>query len=285
MKIIVTGARGQLGFDCVRELAGRGFKDIIAIDKDELDITDKNAVYTFITHNKPDVIMHNAAWTAVDKAEECPNIAKSINVDGTRYLAEAAEKVGAKLLCISTDYVFPGIGNKFYEVFDEAKPLSVYGQTKYDSEQVAKICSKLFIVRISWAFGINGDNFVKTMIKLGREHCELSVVCDQIGSPTYTYDLAKLLCDMIETNKYGIYHATNEGVCSWAEFAKKIFEFAKMDVKVNPITTDEYLKSRPQQARRPLNSRLSKKSLDEAGFNRLPSWEDAVKRFLKELNV
>ena len=285
MKILVTGVKGQLGFDCVRELKTRGYTDILAIDKEELDITDECNVHNFIKSYKPDVIMHNAAWTAVDKAEECPDLVKSINVNGTKYIAEAAEAVGAKLVYISTDYVFPGDGDEFYEIDDRPGPKSVYGKTKLDGEYAAKACSRLYIVRISWVFGINGNNFVKTMLKLGENHSELSIVNDQIGSPTYTYDLAKLLCDMIETDKYGVYHATNEGVCSWAEFATEIFKQSKMDVTVHPITTKEYFKNKPIQAIRPLNSRLSKKSLDDYGFNRLPQWKDALTRYLKELRV
>ena len=285
MKVIVTGVKGQLGFDCVNELKKRGYSDIIGIDKEDLDITDEKAVHAFVLENSPDVIMHNAAWTAVDKAEECPELVRKINVDGTRYLAEAAEQVGAKLVCISTDYVFPGNGNKPFEVNDEKGPLNIYGSSKLDGEKAARKCSRTFIVRISWVFGLNGNNFVKTMLKLGETHKELTVVCDQIGSPTYTRDLAKLLCDMIETEKYGTYHATNEGLCSWAEFAQEIFKQAKMDVVVHPITTEEYLKTKPQQAKRPLNSRLSKKSLDDAGFNRLPTWQDALARYLKELGL
>ena len=284
MRIVVTGVKGQLGFDCVRELKERGYKDVIGIDIEDLDLTDEKRVREFILDKKPDVIMHNAAWTAVDKAEECIDLVKRVNVDAVRYLASAANEVGAKMIYISTDYVFPGSGEKFYEIDDPTGPISVYGQTKLDGEKAAQeACKKLFIVRISWVFGINGNNFVKTMLKLGESHKELTIVSDQIGSPTYTYDLSKLLCDMIETEKYGVYHATNEGICSWAEFAKEIFALANMDVKVNPITTEEYFKNKPIQAKRPLNSRLSKKSLDEAGFNRLPTWQDALKRYIKEL--
>ena len=285
MRILVTGVKGQLGFDCVRVLKERGYKDILGIDIDDLDITNEKDVIDFVNRYKPDVIMHNAAFTAVDKAEENVELAKKVNVLGTKYLAEAAESVGAKMVYISTDYVFPGVRENFYEVNDKTGPLGVYGQTKLDGEKAAKECSKLFIVRISWVFGVNGNNFVKTMLKLGQDKKELSIVCDQIGSPTYTYDLAKLLCDMIETNKYGTYHATNEGICSWAEFAQEIFKLAHLDVKVNPITTEDYLKIKPNQAKRPLNSRLSKKSLDDNGFNRLPTWQNALKRYLKELGV
>lgn len=282
MKILVTGVAGQLGYDIMRELAERGYSDVMGIDKDELDITDEAAVHKFIEDYKPDVIMHNAAWTAVDKAEEMQELCKKVNVNGTQYIAETAEKIGAKLVYISTDYVFDGKGERYFEVDDNKAPLSYYGKTKYEGELEAQKCSKSFIVRISWVFGVNGNNFIKTMLRLAETKTELSVVCDQIGSPTYTYDLSKLLCDMIETEKYGIYHATNEGICSWSDFAKKIFEIAGIKtMTVNPVTTADYQKLVPQQAVRPLNSRMSKKSLDEAGFSRLPTWEDATERFIK----
>ena len=282
MKILVTGVAGQLGYDIMRELAERGYSDVMGIDKDELDITDEAAVHKFIEDYKPDIIMHNAAWTAVDKAEEMQELCKKVNVNGTQYIAETAEKIGAKLVYISTDYVFDGKGERYFEVDDNKAPLSYYGKTKYEGELEAQKCSKSFIVRISWVFGVNGNNFIKTMLRLAETKTELSVVCDQIGSPTYTYDLSKLLCDMIETEKYGIYHATNEGICSWSDFAKKIFEIAGIKtMTVNPVTTADYQKLVPQQAVRPLNSRMSKKSLDEAGFSRLPTWEDATERFIK----
>ena len=277
MKILVTGVKGQLGFDICRELAERGYTDVLGIDKDDLDITNEVAVKEFVKNYNPDVIMHNAAWTAVDVAEDNQEACYSVNVLGTRYLAESAEEVGAKIVYISTDYVFNGEGEEYFEVDSPKQPLSVYGMTKYQGELEVKRCSKHFIVRISWVFGINGKNFVKTMLTLAETKTELNVVADQIGSPTYTYDLSKLLCDMIETEKYGEYHATNEGICSWCDFAKKIFEIAGKDMKVNAVTSAEY----PAKAHRPSNSRLSKKSLDAAGFNRLPSWEDAVSRYIK----
>ena len=281
MRILVTGVKGQLGYDICRELNERGYDDVLGIDKDDLDITDEAAVKKFVEEYKPAVIMHNAAWTAVDAAEDNSEACYKVNVLGTRYLAEAAEAVSAKIVYISTDYVFDGEGENYFEVDDKKAPLSVYGKTKYEGELEAKKCSKHFIVRISWVFGVNGKNFVKTMLTLAETKTELNVVADQIGSPTYTYDLSKLLCDMIETEKYGEYHATNEGICSWCDFAKKIFEIAGVDMKVNAVTSDQY----PAKAHRPSNSRLSKKSLDAAGFNRLPSWEDAVARYIKnELN-
>ncbi len=278
MKILVTGVAGQLGYDICRELKERGYIDVLGIDREELDITDNQAVEKFILDYKPDVVMHNAAWTAVDKAEDMEEVCYNVNVLGTKYIAEATQKVGAKFVYISTDYVFNGEGENFFEVNDKKTPLSVYGKTKYQGEIEAQKCKKHFIVRISWVFGVNGNNFVKTMLKIAETKTELNVVCDQIGSPTYTYDLSKLLCDMIETEKYGVYHATNEGVCSWYEFAKAIFEVAGIDMKVNPVTTAEYGVSK---AKRPLNSRLSKKSLDCAGFNRLPNWRDALNRYIK----
>lgn len=285
LKIIVTGAKGQLGYDCVRELKERGYKNVVAIDKDELDITIQNDVNRLILEYKPDIILHNAAWTAVDKAEEMKEECYAVNAMGTKYIAEACHKVGAKLIYISTDYVFDGQGEKFFETDDPKLGLSVYGKTKAIGEDfVTSIMKKYFIIRISWVFGINGNNFIKTMLKLsdsGKK--EIFVVNDQIGSPTYTYDLSKLMCDMMETDKYGIYHATNEGICSWAELACFIFKESQRDTKVIPITTEEYRKLVLNQAKRPLNSRLSKKSLDEAGFKRLPQWKEAVSEYLKRL--
>lgn len=285
MKILVTGVKGQLGYDVCRELGERGYSEVLGIDKDDLDITDENAVNKFITDYNPNVIVHCAAWTAVDKAEEMQDDCYKVNALGTRYIAETAKKIGAKLVYISTDYVFSGDGEKFFETDDKISPLSVYGKTKYEGELEAKTCEKYFIIRTSWVFGINGNNFIKTMLKLAESKTELSVVCDQIGSPTYTYDLSKLICDMIVTEKYGTYHATNEDICSWYDFTNKIYEYAGIKtVKVNPVTTEQYQKLIPQQAKRPLNSRLSKSSLDVAGFKRLPKWQDALKRFLRELS-
>lgn len=287
MRILVTGVKGQLGYDCVRELKERGYQNVLGIDREALDITKEEDVHKFICEYKPDVIMHNAAWTAVDKAEQEKDAVYAVNSLGTKYIADAAKLVNAKMVYISTDYVFEGIGNEAYEVDSPKKGLSVYGVTKSKGEDfVRETLTKYFIVRISWVFGINGNNFVKTMLKLatmGKK--ELNVVSDQIGSVTYTYDLSKLLCDMIETDKYGVYHATNEGFISWYDFAKKIFELANVDMKVNPVTTEEYKKLVPQQASRPLNSRLSKKSLVDAGFKLLPNWEDALARYIKELKT
>ncbi len=285
-KILVTGINGQLGYDCLRELKERGYTNVVGADIEALDITDKNAVDVFISSCKPDVVMHNAAWTAVDKAEQFPEQVYEVNALGTKYIAEACKTVGAKLVYISTDYVFDGKGEGLYEVDDKRNGLSVYGKTKAEGEDfVTQILDKYFIVRISWVFGKNGNNFVKTMLRLAQMgKTELNVVNDQIGSPTYTRDLAALLCDMIQTEKYGVYHATNEGVCSWYDFATEIFKQAGLNVRVNAVSTAEYLKSVAQQAERPLNSRLSKKSLEEAGFKKLPDWQSALKRYLTELN-
>ena len=284
-KILVTGVKGQLGYDCVRELKERGYQEVLGVDIEDLDITNEQAVFDFIESYHPDIVMHNAAWTAVDKAEEFPQKVYEVNALGAKYIADACKKVDAKLVYISTDYVFDGKGSNAFEVNDPKAGLSVYGKTKAQGEDfVTAILDKFFIVRISWVFGVNGNNFVKTMLRLaqmGKQ--ELNVVCDQIGSVTYTYDLSKLLCNMIETEKYGIYHATNEGFISWYDFAVEIFHQMNLKVIVHPVTTEEYLKLIPQQAKRPLNSRMSKKSLKEAGFELLPTWKDALTRYLKEL--
>lgn len=283
-KILVTGVKGQLGFDVVRELRERGYKNVLGIDKEELDITDEKAVRKFILEYRPEVVFHNAAWTAVDKAEQMPEAVYSVNALGPKYIALACREIGAKMMYISTDYVFEGSGERFYQVSDPKRGLSVYGKTKSQGEDfVTSILDEYFIIRISWVFGLNGNNFIKTMLKLGKSRDKLSIVSDQVGSPTYTYDLSKLMCDMMNTEKYGIYHATNEGVCSWAEFASYIFKVAKLDVEVTPVTTAEYKKMVPSQADRPLNSRMSKSSLTDNGFARLPSWQDATERYIKLL--
>ena len=285
-RILVTGVKGQLGYDCLRELAKRGYTNVLGIDKDELDITSEEDVNKFIDEYKPDIVLHNAAWTAVDKAEEMQDLVYQVNALGPKYIAEACKRNHAKMIYISTDYVFDGKGDKFFEVDDEKGGLSIYGKTKLAGEEfVSSILKEYFIIRVSWVFGVNGNNFIKTMLKLANiGKTELNVVCDQIGSPTYTVDLAKLMCDMMETEKYGIYHATNEGICSWAEFASYIFKVSNKYVKVNFVTTEEYKKLVPNQANRPLNSRLSKKKLTDNGFELLPTWQDAVGRYLKELD-
>lgn len=289
-RILVTGVKGQLGFDLVRELTKRGYSNVLGIDIEQLDITDCKAVDKFISDYNPKVVMHNAAWTAVDKAEQFPDKVYAVNALGPKYIAQACKKVGATMVYISTDYVFDGKGETPFEVNSPKNGLSIYGKTKSQGEDfVQQNLDKYFIVRISWVFGINGNNYVKTMLKLAETHPELNIVCDQIGSPTYTEDLSRLLADMIETNKYGVYHATNEGFCSWADFSRYIFECAGKDIKVNPVTTATYRKMNPNQADRPLNSRMSKQSLVDAGFKLLPSWKDATKRFveilLKETNA
>ena len=280
MKVLVTGTKGQLGFDVCNELTRRGIENQ-GIDRDECDITNKQAVLDYIYNYAPDVVVHCAAYTAVDRAESEEHVCRRVNRDGTEYIALACKTINAKMVYISTDYVFNGKGDKFFEVDDETGPLNIYGLTKLEGEeQVRKILEKYFIVRISWVFGVNGNNFINTMLRLSGGNKELQIVADQIGSPTFTYDLAPLICDMIETEKYGTYHATNEGECSWAEFAEHIFKVAGQNVLVHHITTEEY----PTKAVRPKNSRLSKKSLDEAGFRRLPDWKDAVERYIKQYN-
>lgn len=279
MKILITGVKGQLGYDTFFELESRGYSQALGIDFDALDITDSKKVYDFVYGYKPDVIMHNAAYTAVDRAEDEKKTCYEVNVIGTRNLLDCAKQLNCKFLFISTDYVFDGQTDKIYEIDSMKNPQSVYGISKSHAEDLVKLYKNHYIVRIAWAFGLNGNNFVKTMLRLGKEKTEINVVSDQFGSPTYTHDLAKLLCDMVETKKYGTYHATNEGFCSWYEFAVQIFKFTNNPIKVIPVSSDMY----PTKARRPANSRMSKKSLIEHGFNLLPSWQDALKRYLIEL--
>lgn len=277
--ILVTGVNGQLGYDVIRVLNERGI-ECIGVGRNDFDVTDEMAVKNYISRLKPEAVIHCAAYTAVDKAEDEVELCEKVNANGTKFIAEACRNIEAKMLYISTDYVFPGNGDKPYETDDATGPLGVYGKTKLDGEKaVINTIDKYFIVRISWVFGKNGKNFVKTMLNIGKDKESVNVVCDQIGSPTYTCDLAQLICDMIKTNRYGIYHASNEGFCSWADFAEEIFKCAGYKTNVNHISTSEY----PTKAVRPLNSRLSKKSLDNAGFKRLPHWKDAVKRYIDEI--
>ena len=281
MRILVTGVKGQLGYDVCKVLTARGI-DHRGVDIEEFDITDAEAVESYLKVYAPDGVIHCSAWTAVDKAEDEPEKVALVNTQGPRNIARVCREMGAKMLYISTDYVFPGDGDRFYEPEDPTGPLGVYGATKLGGERaVEELLDRYFIVRISWVFGKNGSNFVKTMLRLAETRSELNVVCDQIGSPTYTADLAPLLCDIIATKKYGVYHATNEGVCSWAQFAAEIFRQAGKDVKVNPIPTSSY----PTRAVRPLNSRMSKDKLEAAGFHRLPRWEDALARYLAEIQT
>ena len=279
MRVLVTGVKGQLGHDVMDELAAKGIEGI-GVDVEEMDITDAAACEKVITEAKPDAVIHCAAYTAVDAAEDNVELCRKVNAEGTRNIAKVCKSLDIKMMYISTDYVFNGEGQRPWEPDDHREPLNVYGLTKYEGEiAVEQNLDKYFIVRIAWVFGINGKNFIKTMLRLGKERGAVSVVDDQIGSPTYTYDLARLLVDMIQTDKYGRYHATNEGLCSWYEFAKEIFRQAGMDVPVTPVSSDAF----PAKATRPSNSRLNKDKLSENGFERLPAWQDALGRFLKEI--
>ena len=280
LKVLVTGVKGQLGHDVMDELALRGIEGF-GVDVEEMDITDRTACETVISQEKPDAVIHCAAYTAVDAAEDNLELCRKINAEGTRNIARVCKAMDIKMMYISTDYVFNGGGERPWEPDDHREPLNVYGLTKYEGEiAVEQNVQKYFIVRIAWVFGVNGKNFIKTMLRLGKEKGAVSVVNDQIGSPTYTYDLARLLVDMIQTDKYGRYHATNEGLCSWYEFACEIFRQAGMDeVKVTPVDSDGF----PAKAKRPSNSRMSKEKLTENGFERLPSWQNALERYLKAL--
>lgn len=304
MKVFVTGVAGQLGHDVMNELAKRGYEGIGTDLKEtysgvqdgspvttmpyvSLDITDAKAVEKTITGVNPDVIVHCAAWTAVDAAEDedKKGLVHKINVEGTQNIANVAKKIDAKMVYISTDYVFNGQGETPWDPdCKDYAPLSVYGETKLGGEQaVSNTLDKYFIVRIAWVFGLNGNNFIKTMLRVGKTHDQVTVVSDQIGTPTYTLDLSRLLVDMIETDKYGYYHATNEGgFISWYEFTKEIYRQAGYSTKVLPVTTEEYGISK---AARPFNSRLDKSKLVKNGFTPLPTWQDALSRYLKELNM
>lgn len=292
MKVFVTGVNGQLGHDVMNELNKRGY-DAVGTDVGSgyyasyvpLDITDKEAVLTTITEIKPDAVIHCAAWTAVDMAEDDDKVDKvrAVNAGGTQNIADACKAIGCKMLYLSTDYVFDGQGTEPWKPdCKDYKPLNVYGQTKLEGElAVSRTLEKYFIVRIAWVFGLNGKNFIKTMINVGKTHDEVRVVNDQIGTPTYTFDLARLLVDMVETEKYGYYHATNEGgYISWYDFCKEIYRQAGVNTKVIPVTTAEYGLSK---AVRPFNSRLDKSKLAENDFTPLPDWKDAVSRYLKEI--
>ena len=300
MKFFITGVGGQLGHDVMNELLKRGHEGVgsdiqenysgvadgSAVTKARymaLDITDKDAVEKVITEINPDAVIHCAAWTAVDMAEDDDKVAKvrAINAGGTQNIADICKKLDCKMTYISTDYVFNGQGTEPWQPdCKDYKPLNVYGQTKLEGElAVSQTLEKYFIVRIAWVFGLNGKNFIKTMLNVGKTHNTVRVVNDQIGTPTYTYDLARLLVDMNETEKYGYYHATNEGICSWYEFACAIFKEAGIDMKVLPVSSEEY----GAKAKRPANSRMSKEKLTENGFDRLPAWQDALKRYIAVL--
>lgn len=277
--ILVTGANGQLGSDVCKILKSEN-RDFIPTDVDTLDITDKSEVEAFFEAHKINCVIHCAAYTAVDRAEDEKEKCFSVNEKGTLNLARCAEKSEAKMLYVSTDYVFKGEGSSPFNVDDEKGPLNVYGKSKLAGERaVFENCKKFFIVRTSWVFGERNTNFIATMLKLSENHDEVNVVCDQVGSPTYAKHLAGLLCEMVKSENYGIYHATNEGFCSWAELATEVFRIAKKSAKVNFVPSSAY----KTKAERPLNSRLSKESLDKGGFERLPFWKDAVEEYLKNI--
>lgn len=280
MSVLVTGAKGQIGYEMVKLLMLRGI-ECNGVDIEDFDITNKQQALTVITAYKPDTIIHCAAYTDVDQAEDCRELCYSVNVAGTGNVAEICKEINAKMIYLSTDYVFDGNGEEAFEVAALKKPINFYGYTKYMGEKaVQRNLAKYFIVRTSWVFGLPGDNFVKTILRLGREKQALSVVSDQIGSPTYTFDLVKILADMAQSEEYGVYHATNEGYCSRYEFAEAIIKTAGLNCEIIPITTAQYKTS----AKRPHNSKLSKASLDEAGFERLPSWDESLNRFIAFYN-
>lgn len=292
MRVLVTGVKGQLGHDVVNEMEKRGLTPV-GVDLAEMDITDKEACDRVITEANVEAVIHCAAYTAVDAAEDNVDVCMKVNAGGTRNIAEVCKKLGIKMMYISTDYVFDGQGTRPWEPDDERHPLNVYGQSKYEGElAVEELVEKFFTVRIAWVFGVNGKNFIKTMLNVGKTHDKLTVVNDQIGTPTYTFDLARLLVDMIETDKYGYYHATNEGgYISWYDFTKEIFrqavelghnEYSEERLSVAPVTTAEYGVSK---AARPFNSRLDKSKLVENGFTPLPTWQDALSRYLKEIKA
>lgn len=280
MKVLITGANGQLGYDISKELKSRNI-DTVETDIKDFDLTDERETLSYIKKSNPDVVVHCAAYTAVDNAEDEEKQCMLVNGKGTKNVAKSCEEISAKMVYISTDYVFDGAGEVGYETNHQTGPLNVYGKSKLEGENAVKsICSKYFIVRTSWVFGLNGNNFVTTMIKLAKDRDSIRVVDDQVGSPTYTKDLTRLICNMIQTDKYGVYHATNEGVCTFADFAKEIIRQSGVECVVNSITTEEF----GAKAKRPKNSRLSKQCLLDNGFEKLPHWEDALKRFIKELN-
>lgn len=279
MKLLVTGVKGQLGYDVVKEAEKRKIQ-AVGVDIEEMDITNADQVASVIKEGGYDAVVHCAAWTAVDKAEDMPEVCRKVNAEGTQNIADVCKALDIPVMYFSTDYVFDGKGEAPWKEYDERHPLNVYGQTKYEGELAVEQLAKHFIIRIAWVFGKNGNNFIKTMLRLGKQHGKVSVVDDQIGSPTYTYDLAKLVVDMIQTKEYGTYHATNEGICSWYEFACEIFQQAGMsDVEVTPVDSSAF----PAKATRPNNSRMNKSELDDHGFQRLPSWQDALSRYLKEI--
>ena len=283
MKILVTGVKGQLGFDVVNEAEKRGI-EAVGVDIDEMDVTNKEQVEQVIKAGNYDAVVHCAAWTAVDKGEE-PELfekVRAVNALGTKYINDVCKELDIPIMYFSTDYVFNGEGETPWNEYDEFEPLNVYGITKGEGEKYVIENPKHFIIRIAWVFGKNGNNFIKTMLRLGKERGAVSVVNDQIGLPTYTYDLARLVVDMIETVEYGTYHATNSGdFISWYDFAKEIFKQAGMDVEVTPVDSSQF----PAKAKRPHNSRMNQTELDKHGFTRLPDWKDALNRYLKVIEV
>ena len=295
MKVLVTGVNGQLGYDVVKELKKRGHNPV-GVDREQMDLTVPSQIKECIQKVNPEAIIHCAAYTAVDAAEDNEELCRQVNAYATRDIAQCAKKLDIPMIYISTDYVFNGEkgledrnsqevdASRYLEYVesDKTNPQNIYGQTKLEGElYVKELLDKYYIVRISWVFGENGNNFIDTMIRLSKDREELNVIYDQIGSPTYTKDLAPILIDMMETDKYGIYHATNEGFCSWYDFAKEIFKVAKVNINVNPILTSQY----PTKAKRPMNSKISKSKLKERGFNELPNWKDAVKNYLQVSNI
>lgn len=280
-RIFVTGAKGQLGHDIMLELAKRNI-DCVGVDIEEMDITDPEAVRNVIAEASPDAVIHCAAWTAVDAAEDNEEKCRQVNAFGTENIAKVCRELMIPMMYFSTDYVFNGEGDRPWEPDDKAEPLNVYGQTKYEGEEAVRkyVPDRHFIVRIQWVYGKNGKNFVKTMLKLSETHDRLTVVDDQVGSPTYTPDIARIAVDMILSDKYGTYHVANAGLCSWYEFAKEIFRLAGKDVEVVPVDSSQY----PAKAKRPHNSRMNLSKLKEEGFTELPSWQDALERYLEEIN-
>ncbi len=279
MKVLVTGAKGQLGQDILCLLEDQPW-EVFGFGREELDITNEEKVSEKVLSIKPDIIIHTAAYTQVDQAESDEEIAFKVNAEGTKYLAQAAEAVGAKFCYVSTDYVFDGTKNEPYKVDDQTNPQTVYGRSKLVGEQYTqKYCSKSYIVRTSWVFGLYGNNFVKTMLRLAKEKKELGVVHDQVGSPTYTTDLASFIINLVQSDKYGIYHGSNSGVCSWYEFAKEVFKQSNIEIVVNPLTTKDF----PRPAARPKYSVLNKGMIEENGFESFQDWKEALKDFLKKL--
>ncbi|BCD26136.1 NAD(P)-dependent oxidoreductase [Bacillus cereus] len=279
MKVLVTGAKGQLGQDILRLLESQSW-EVFGFGREELDITDERQVHEKVLSIKPDIIIHTAAYTQVDQAESDEATAFKVNAEGTKYLAQAAEAVGAKFCYVSTDYVFDGTKDTPYKADDQTNPQTIYGKSKLVGEQYTQeYCSKSYIVRTSWVFGLYGNNFVKTMLRLAEEKKELGIVHDQVGSPTYTTDLARFIISLVQTDKYGVYHGSNSGVCSWYEFAKEIFKQSNIEIVVNPLTTENF----PRPAARPKYSVLDKGMIEENGFESFQDWKEALKDFLKKL--